>query len=174
MESLSERGCGTWRVEPTVRQLEAARACLDPSARVVVLDEAIRSGKTQAGARILLEWAVEQPATYLVARSTYRSLKDSTEKALLFGDGGLPALIPPQLVGQYTRTPSFFALAGGGCVTAVRAESRFVDAAGVAAVLGVERSWVYEHAAAELRPRRLGSDRLRRGAELIISRTWAN
>jgi hypothetical protein len=65
--------------EPTARQLDAARACLDPAVRVVVLDGAIRSGKTQAAARILLEWAVEQPATYLVARSTYRSLKDSTE-----------------------------------------------------------------------------------------------
>jgi hypothetical protein len=65
--------------EPTARQLEVARACLDPSVRVVVLDGAIRSGKTQAAARILLEWAVEQPAAYLVARSTYRSLKDSTE-----------------------------------------------------------------------------------------------
>jgi predicted DNA-binding transcriptional regulator AlpA len=41
-------------------------------------------------------------------------------------------------------------------VTAVRAESRFVDAAAVAAVLGVERSWVYEHAD-ELGARRLGS-----------------
>src|SRR5262249_10476293 len=74
--------------EPTERQLEAARACLDPGSRVVVMDGAIRSGKTQAAARILLEWALERPATYLVARSTYRSLKDSTEKALLFGDGG--------------------------------------------------------------------------------------
>jgi PBSX family phage terminase large subunit len=87
--------------EPTERQLDAARACIDPAARVVVLDGAIRSGKTQAAARLLLEWAVEQPATYLVARSTYRSLKDSTEKALLYGDGGLPPLIPPQLVKQY-------------------------------------------------------------------------
>jgi hypothetical protein len=47
--------------------LEVARVCLDPAVRVVVLDGAIRSGKTQAAARILLEWAVEQPATYLVA-----------------------------------------------------------------------------------------------------------
>jgi PBSX family phage terminase large subunit len=100
--------------EPTARQLEAARACLDPSVRVVVLDGAIRSGKTQAGARILLEWAVEQPATYLVARSTYRSLKDSTEKALLFGDGGLPPLIPPELVAQYRASDEIVRLRSGG------------------------------------------------------------
>jgi phage terminase large subunit len=99
--------------EPTVRQLDAARACLDPAARVVVLDGAIRSGKTQAAARILLEWAVEQPATYLVARSTYRSLKDSTEKALLFGDGGLPPLIPPELVAQYRASDEVVRLRGG-------------------------------------------------------------
>jgi PBSX family phage terminase large subunit len=99
--------------EPTVRQLDAARACLDPAARVVVLDGAIRSGKTQAAARILLEWAVEQPATYLVARSTYRSLKDSTEKALLHGDGGLPPLIPPQLVDRYRAADEVVKLRSG-------------------------------------------------------------
>jgi Phage terminase large subunit len=81
---------------------------------VVVLDGAIRSGKTQAAARILLEWAVAQPATYLVARSTYRSLKDSTEKALLFGDGGLPPLIPPELVGQYRASDELVRLRSGG------------------------------------------------------------
>jgi PBSX family phage terminase large subunit len=99
--------------EPTVRQLDAARTCLDPAVRVVVLDGAIRSGKTQAAARILLEWAVEQPATYLVARSTYRSLKDSTEKALLFGDGGLPPLIPPELVAQYRASDELVRLRSG-------------------------------------------------------------
>jgi phage terminase large subunit len=74
--------------EPNPRQLDAAKACLDPDARVIVLDGAIRSGKTQAAARILLERTVEQPATYLVARDTYRSLKDSTMKAMLYGDRG--------------------------------------------------------------------------------------
>ena len=94
--------------------MEAARAAIDGSVRVVVLDGAIRSGKTQAGARILLEWAVEQPATYLVARSTYRSLKDSTEKALLFGDGGLPPLIPPELVDRYRASDEQVRLGSGG------------------------------------------------------------
>jgi hypothetical protein len=100
--------------EPTARQLDAARACLDPAARVVVLDGAIRSGKTQAAARIMLEWAVEQPATYLVARASYRSLKDSTEKALLFGDGGLPPLIPPELVDRYRASDELVKLRSGG------------------------------------------------------------
>jgi adenine/guanine phosphoribosyltransferase-like PRPP-binding protein len=60
--------------EPNPRQVVAARAAVDPAARVVVLDGAIRSGKTQAAARVLLEWAVEMPAVYLVARASYRSL----------------------------------------------------------------------------------------------------
>jgi PBSX family phage terminase large subunit len=100
-------------VQPTERQLDVARACLDPAVRVVVLDGAIRSGKTQAAARILLEWAVEQRATYLVGRSTYSSLKDSTEKALLFGDGGLPPLIPPELVAQYRAADELVRLRSG-------------------------------------------------------------
>jgi hypothetical protein len=49
--------------------------------RVVTAGGAIRSGKTQACGRLIVEWAVEKPATYLVARSTYRSLKDTTQKA---------------------------------------------------------------------------------------------
>jgi hypothetical protein len=99
--------------EPTPRQLDAARACLDPAARVVVLDGAIRSGKTQAAARLLLEWAIAQPSTYLVARSTYRSLKDSTEKALMHGDGGLPPLIPPEVVEQYRASDEVVKLRSG-------------------------------------------------------------
>jgi PBSX family phage terminase large subunit len=85
----------------TAKQNAAARAWHDPDSRVVVLDGAIRSGKTQAGGRLFLETALERPATYLVARSTYRSLKDSTQKALLFGDGSLPPLIPPEVVDKY-------------------------------------------------------------------------
>jgi hypothetical protein len=100
--------------EPTPKQLHAARACLDPSIRVVACDGSIRSGKTQVCARVLLEWAVEQPTTYLVARATYRSLKDSTEKAMLHGDGGLPPLIPPELVAQYRASDELVKLRSGG------------------------------------------------------------
>ena len=71
----------------SARQLEAARVCQDPEARIVTLGGAIRSGKTQAAGRLLVEMTVAQPAAYLVARATYRSLKDSTQKAMLHGDG---------------------------------------------------------------------------------------
>src|SRR4051812_26382480 len=82
----------------TPKQNEAARVCNAPDSRVIVLDGAFRSSKTQAGARVLVEWAILYPSTYLVARATYRSLKDSTQAALLRGDGGLPALLPPEVV----------------------------------------------------------------------------
>jgi PBSX family phage terminase large subunit len=98
---------------PNERQLEAARAAIDPEARVVLLDGAIRSGKSQAAARILLEWAVAQPATYLVARATYRSLRDSTMKAMLFGDGGLPPLIPAELLDEYRASDELVRLKTG-------------------------------------------------------------
>jgi PBSX family phage terminase large subunit len=80
---------------------------------VVVLDGAIRSGKTQAAARVLLEWAVEMPAVYLVARASYRSLRDSTMKAMLWGDGGMPPLIPPELVDQYRASDELVRLRTG-------------------------------------------------------------
>lgn len=93
---MSERVIGGF--EPNPKQLDAAMAALDPDCRVVVLDGAIRSGKTQIGARILVEWCVKRPALYLVGRATYRALRDSTMRAMVFGDGGLPPLIPPELV----------------------------------------------------------------------------
>jgi integrase len=66
----------------TAKQNDVAAAWADPTVGVVVADGAIRSGKTQAAGRLFLETAVAYPATYLVARSTYRSLKDSTQKAI--------------------------------------------------------------------------------------------
>jgi hypothetical protein len=57
--------------------------------------------KTRVGARVLVEWAIEHPAQYLVGRATYRALKDSTQRAILHGDGGLPPLVPPEVVRQY-------------------------------------------------------------------------
>jgi PBSX family phage terminase large subunit len=74
---------------------------------------AIRSGKTQAAGRLLVETAVEQPSTYLVARLTYRELEDSTKKVLLHGDGSVPALIPAELVDQYRASDNLVRLKTG-------------------------------------------------------------
>jgi hypothetical protein len=41
-----------------------------------------------------VETALTYPAQYLVARATYRTLRDTTQRAMLHGDGPLPPLIP--------------------------------------------------------------------------------
>jgi hypothetical protein len=78
-----------------------ARHWHDPACRVVLIGGAIRSGKTQAAGRLLVETALEMPSTYLVSRLTYRELRDSTQKAMLRGDGALPPLVPPEAVEFY-------------------------------------------------------------------------
>lgn len=95
------------------KQLAAARLWRDPSARVVTLGGAIRAGKTQAAGRLIVETAVQRPATYLVARSSYRELKDTTQKALLHGDGSMPPLIPPELVARYYASDEVVKLRSG-------------------------------------------------------------
>jgi PBSX family phage terminase large subunit len=85
----------------------------DPQVRIVTVGGAIRSGKTQAAGRLLVESAVARPAVYLVCRSTYRELENSTKKAMLFGDGSMPPLIPPELVGQYRASDNVVRLKTG-------------------------------------------------------------
>jgi PBSX family phage terminase large subunit len=97
----------------TARQNELAAAWRDPVSRVVLADGAIRSGKTGAAARLLLETAVEQPSVYLVSRSTYRELEDSTKRAFLNGDGTTPPLIPPELVAEYRAGDNLVRLHSG-------------------------------------------------------------
>src|SRR3972149_4469109 len=68
--------------EATPKQLELAHAWHDPSTRVVTIGGAIRSGKTQAAGRLLVETAIEQPSVYLVSRLTYRQLRATPQAAL--------------------------------------------------------------------------------------------
>jgi hypothetical protein len=84
---------------------------------------AIRSGKTQAAARLLVETALQHPALYLVARATYRELKDSTQRAMLYGDGSLPPLIPHEV------------LQGGSLRTGYRASDEQVKLANGAEII---------------------------------------
>lgn len=81
--------------------------------RVVLGGGAIRSGKTQGAARVLVETALEVPGTYLVSRLTYRELKDTTQKAMIYGDGALPPLIPPGAVAQYLKADETVKLING-------------------------------------------------------------
>jgi phage terminase large subunit len=99
--------------QATPKQLAAARLWHDPKVRVVTIGGAIRSGKTQAAGRLIVESAVARPCTYLVGRATYRELKDSTQKALLFGDGNMPPLIPPELVESYRASDEVVKLRTG-------------------------------------------------------------
>jgi hypothetical protein len=100
-----------WRTE---RQNELAHAWNDPACTRLLASGAIRSGKTQAAGRLLVETALRQPALYLVARATYRELKDSTQRAMLHGDGGLPPLIPPEAVEVYRASDEQVKLRNGG------------------------------------------------------------
>lgn len=67
---------------------------------------AVRSGKTQAAARLLVEAALQYPNTqYLVARQTYTSLRDTIQRAIMYGDGPIAPLAPAEaLSGGSLRT----------------------------------------------------------------------
>lgn len=97
----------------TAKQRELACHWNDPAVTQVLIGGAIRSGKTQAAARLIVESAVEIPTTYLVARSTYRELEDSTKKALLHGDGAMPPLIPRELIAEYRASDNLVRLKTG-------------------------------------------------------------
>jgi phage terminase large subunit len=53
------------------------------------------------------------PSVYLVARLTYRELRDSTQKAMLHGDGALPPLIPPETIDFYRASDELVQLKNG-------------------------------------------------------------
>lgn len=99
----------------TKRQNELARAWHRDDCRVALADGAIRSGKTAAAARLLLEAAVRWPSVYVVIRESYRELEDSTKRAFLSGDGATPPLIPPQLIpdGGYRVSDNIVRLRSG-------------------------------------------------------------
>lgn len=82
----------------TARQAEAFRYASDPDVRELLLDGAIRSGKTQAACQALTLDAIEHGGLYVVGRKTYRELEDTTKAVLLKGDGGLPPTIPSELM----------------------------------------------------------------------------
>lgn len=67
-----------------------------------------------AGASCRLEARVEErPRRVFVHHSAIRELKDSTQRALLFGDGNMPPLIPPELVEGYRASDEVVRLRTG-------------------------------------------------------------
>ena len=59
---------------------------------------------------------MQHPSTYLVSRLTYRELEDSTKKVMLYGDGALPPLIPPEAVREYRAGDNLVHLHGGSTI----------------------------------------------------------
>lgn len=84
----------------TPKQIEFARACNLPVTEVkeVLFGGAIRSGKSQVAAHILVDWALKWPGLYMACRATYQELDDSTRRIFLYGDGSLPPAIPESII----------------------------------------------------------------------------
>lgn len=96
--------------QPNPRQAEAAdRWYHDATLKYLLLDGAIRSGKTQIGGRLLVETALIHPSQYLIARATYRELADTIQRAVMYGDGPIPALVPPQVLRGQSLKHSYVA-----------------------------------------------------------------
>lgn len=83
---------------PNKKQQEFFEACDDPSIDEILFDGSIRAGKTQACCKKIVAWAWQYGGRYLIARKTYRELRDSTQAVLLRGEGNLPPALPHQLL----------------------------------------------------------------------------
>jgi len=83
---------------PNERQQEFFAACDEPGIEEILIDGSIRAGKTQACCKKLVAWAWQYGGRYLIARRTYRELRDSTQVVFLRGEGGLPPACPPELL----------------------------------------------------------------------------
>jgi len=113
---VSRKG-NTLRVEdgfrPTPIQSEFFQACDDPDVEEILFDGSIRGGKTQAACKKLLAWAWTHGGRYLIARKTYRELRDSTQAVFLRGEGDLPPTCPPELVKMYRASDETIYLRNG-------------------------------------------------------------
>lgn len=90
---------------PNLKQAELWTVAADPAAEIVLMDGAIRTGKSQSCGRLQVAWAVEHPGTtHWAMRKTQKELDDTTKKQMLEGDGGLDPCIPPELLVDYNAT----------------------------------------------------------------------
>lgn len=85
---------------PNAKQALFFRTCWSPLYDEILFHGAIRSGKSQSAGKMLLAWAMRYGGTYVVCRGTYKELEDSTKTMMLKGEGGLPPVIPPELIAQ--------------------------------------------------------------------------
>ena len=92
------------RIVPNQKQAEFYRSCDETGVREILFDGSLGFGKTQAGCRKIVAWAMKygRPGQkYLVARKTYLQLEDTTKAAMLKGDGGLGPALPGGEVSEY-------------------------------------------------------------------------
>lgn len=117
--------------KPNVPQAKALALAEADGVREIMLDGAIRSGKTQVGAEILVQYALAMPATYVVFRKTYLELRDSTKKAIMFGDADMPPVLPREAWkdSDYHATDNIVKIAGGSEILFRSAEDPFTGAA---------------------------------------------
>src|SRR5262245_55613174 len=98
---------------PSLRQKEFFAACWNEDVEEILFDGSIRGGKTQAACKMLLAWAWQYGGRYLIARKTYRELRDSTQAVFLRGEGDLPPTCPPELIHAYRVSDEIVYLKNG-------------------------------------------------------------
>jgi PBSX family phage terminase large subunit len=86
---------------PNAKQNAFFRAAAEPwPVKEILFDGSVRGGKTQACCRLIVAWAMKFRGAYLIGRSTYKELEDSTKRVMLRGEGGLPPACPDQLIAE--------------------------------------------------------------------------
>lgn len=90
---------------PNLKQAQLWREAADPGAEIILMDGAIRTGKSQSCARLQVAWALRHPGTvHWAMRKTQKELDDTTKKQMLVGDGGLEPCIPPECLIVHNET----------------------------------------------------------------------
>lgn len=102
---------------PNLKQTELWQVASDPEAEIILMDGAIRTGKSQSCGRLQVAWALETPGTtHWAMRKTQRELDDTTKKQYLYGDGNLEPIIPPEclIVHNESKDTAYIRCPGGG------------------------------------------------------------
>jgi PBSX family phage terminase large subunit len=111
---------------PNRKQLAFWDACHDPGAEEILFDGAIRSGKTQAAAKLIVAWAWKYGGPnwkFVVMRKTYRELADSVQAAFYRGDGKMPPCCPPGLIEKFLAKDETLILKNGAQILFRSAEN---------------------------------------------------
>lgn len=111
---------------PNEKQVEFWDTCNDDAAEEILFDGAIRSGKTQAAAKLIVAWAWHYGGPnwkFVVMRKTYRELADSVQAAFYKGDGKMPPSCPPELIQRYLAKDETLILKNGAQILFRSAEN---------------------------------------------------